>query len=169
MYEPQGSWHWVRSPLGEEQLRRCSSLPLGDMGSLSLPGMYPSPRPSAGTSPTAWVRACLLRSQFLRNTLPQELHSYGLWSVCVSKWVFRLERWLKERLHTGHLWGDSSMWRILCTARVRDWQKPLPHSPHLKGFSLLWMYLEQQITYSISNLCAVVQRVKQETSFRVAL
>lgn len=30
---------------------------------------------SGGTSPTAWVKACRRKSQFLRNTLPQEVHS----------------------------------------------------------------------------------------------
>ena len=30
---------------------------------------------SGGTSPTACVNACLLRSQFLRNTLPHDVHS----------------------------------------------------------------------------------------------
>lgn len=33
---------------------------------------------SGGTSPTAWVNACRLRSQFRRNTLPHDVHSYGL-------------------------------------------------------------------------------------------
>ena len=30
---------------------------------------------SGGTSPTECVSACLLRSQFLRNTLPHDVHS----------------------------------------------------------------------------------------------
>lgn len=108
---------------------------------------------SGGTSPTAWVSAWRLRSQFRRNTLPHALHSYGLWSVCVSKWVFKLERWLKLRAQTGHLCGDSSMWRILWTANVRDWQKPLPHSPHLNGFSFEWIYLEMKKKYkNYSNI-----------------
>lgn len=64
-------------------------------------------------------------------------------SVCVSKWVFRFDRWLKLRLQTGHLWGDSSRWRILWTASVRDWQNPFPHSVHLNGFSFEWMYLRR--------------------------
>lgn len=81
------------------------------------------------------VRLCRRRSQFLRNTLPQDEQLYGLMSVWVSRCVFRLERWLKLRLQTGHLCGDSSKCRILCTARVRDWQNPFPHSPHLNGFS----------------------------------
>ena len=37
-----------------------------------------SSRASGGTSPTAWVSACLRKSQLRRNTLPQEVHSYGL-------------------------------------------------------------------------------------------
>ena len=65
----------------------------------------------------------------------------GLMSVCVNKWVFKLDRWLKQRWQMGHRWGDSSMCKIRCTANVRDWQNPLPHSLHLKGFSLEWMYL----------------------------
>lgn len=100
-----------------------------------------------GEEPKLWVKLCLLRSQFLLNTLPHTEQWYGLMSVCVRRCVLRLERWLKLRLHTGHLWGDSSMWRILCTANVRDWQKPFPHSPHLKGFSLLWMYLKHNDTF----------------------
>lgn len=108
---------------------------------LSSSPLSASSNASGGTSPTAWVNACRLRSQFLRNTFPQDVHSYGLWSVCVRRWVFRLLRWLKLLAQTGHLCGDSSMCRILWTARVRLWQKPLPHSAHLKGFSLLWMYL----------------------------
>lgn len=87
------------------------------------------------------VKLCRLRSQLRRNTLPHPLHLYGLISVCVNRWVFKFDRWLKLRLQTGHLCGDSSMWRILWTARVRDWQKPLPHSRHLKGFSFEWMNL----------------------------
>ena len=65
-------------------------------------------------------------------------------SVDVFEWicmcVFRLARWLKLRLQTGHLCGDSSKCVTLWTAKVRDWQKPLPQSLHLKGFSLEWMY-----------------------------
>nr|CAI5823842.1 unnamed protein product [Callosobruchus analis] len=94
--------------------------------------------------PRLWVRLCLRRSQFRLNTFPHAEQLYGLISVWVSRWVFRLERWLKDLLHTGHLCGDSSIWRILWTAKVRDWQKPFPHSVHLKGFSLLWMYLQQK-------------------------
>lgn len=91
-----------------------------------------------------WVKECLLRSQFRLNTLPQDAQLYGFMSVCVSRWVFKLDLWLNDLEQTGHLWGDSSRCRILCTASVLDWQKPLPHSPHLKGFSLLWMYLKQK-------------------------
>lgn len=120
-------------------------LGLGDMLSRS-PSRDPS-KPSGGTSPTACVKACLLRSQFLLNTFPQLLHSYGLWSVWVRRWVLRLDRWLNDLEHTWHLWGDSSIWRILWTARVLDWQKPLPHSLHLKGFSLEWMYLKKKDVY----------------------
>ena len=87
-----------------------------------------------------WVSLCLLRSQFRRNTFLHWLHSYGLWSVCVKRWVLRFDLWLKLLRQIGHLCGDSSMCRILCTARVLDWQKPLPHSTHLKGFSFEWMY-----------------------------
>lgn len=65
----------------------------------------------------------------------------GLISVWVSRCVLRLDLWLKHRWQMGHRWGDSSMWRILWTARVLDWQNPFPHSLHLKGFSLEWMYL----------------------------
>lgn len=88
-----------------------------------------------------WVRLCRRKSQFRRNTFPQDAQWYGLMSVWVSRWVFKLDRWLKLRLQTGHLCGDSSMCRILWTAKVRDWQNPLPHSRHLNGFSLEWMYL----------------------------
>lgn len=100
-------------------------------------------------APKLWVRLCLLRSQFLRKTFPQVEQLYGLISVWVNRCVFRLDRWLKDLLQTGHLCGDSSMCRILWTAKVRDWQKPLPHSVHLKGFSLLWMYLKQIKFYCI--------------------
>lgn len=88
-----------------------------------------------------WVRLCRRKSQFRRKTFPQDAQWYGLMSVWVSKCVFKLDLWLKLRLQTGHLCGDSSMCRILWTARVRDWQNPLPHSRHLKGFSFEWMYL----------------------------
>lgn len=91
-------------------------------------------------APRLCVKLCRRRSQLRRKTLPQE-QWYGLMSVWVSRWVLRLERWLKLREQTGHLWGDSSMCRILCTAKVRDWQNPFPHSPHLNGFSFEWMYL----------------------------
>lgn len=91
-----------------------------------------------------WVRLWRRRSQFRRKTFPQDPQWYGLMSVWVSKCVFRLDLWLKLRLQTGHLCGDSSMWRILWTARVRDWQNPFPHSRHLKGFSFEWMYLEKE-------------------------
>lgn len=64
-------------------------------------------------------------------------------SLCVIKWVFKLDLWLKLLLQTGHLCGDSSMCRILWTAKVRDWQKPLPHSVHLNGFSFEWIYLKK--------------------------
>lgn len=87
------------------------------------------------------VKLWRLRSQLRRNTLPHCEQWYGLMSVCVSKCVFKFDRWLKLRLQTGHLCGDSSRWRILWTANVRDWQNPLPHSKHLKGFSFEWMYL----------------------------
>jgi len=87
------------------------------------------------------VRLCRRRSQFLRKTLPQAVQWYGLISVWVNRWVFKLERWLKLRLQTGHLCGDSSMCRILWTANVLDWQNPLPHSVHLNGFSFEWIYL----------------------------
>lgn len=87
------------------------------------------------------VKLCRRRSQLRRNTFPHAEQWYGLISVCVSKCVFKFERWLKLRLHTGHLCGDSSKCNILCTANVRDWQKPLPHSLHLNGFSFEWMYL----------------------------
>lgn len=66
-------------------------------------------------------------------------------SLCVNRWVFRFDLWLKLLLQTGHLCGDSSMWRILCTANVLDWQNPFPHSVHLKGFSFEWIYLEKKI------------------------
>lgn len=59
------------------------------------------------------VRLCLRRSQFRRKTLPHDEQLYGLMSVWVSRCVFRFERWLKLRLQTGHLCGDSSKWRIL--------------------------------------------------------
>ena len=65
----------------------------------------------------------------------------GLTSVWVSKWVLRLDLWLKVRWQMGHLWGESSMCKIRCTARVRDWQNPLPHSLHLKGFSSEWIFM----------------------------
>lgn len=67
-------------------------------------------------------------------------------SLCVSKCVFRLDLWLKLLLQTGHLCGDSSMCRILWTAKVLDWQNPFPHSVHLKGFSFEWIYLERRET-----------------------
>lgn len=63
-------------------------------------------------------------------------------SLCVSRCVFKLDLWLKLLLHTGHLWGDSSICKILWTANVLDWQNPFPHSVHLKGFSFECMYLE---------------------------
>lgn len=63
--------------------------------------------------------------------------------VCVRRCVFRFDLWLKLRLHTGHLCGDSSKCRTLWTASVLDWQNPLPHSPHLNGFSFEWIYLKQ--------------------------
>lgn len=87
------------------------------------------------------VRLWRRRSQLRRNTFPQATQWYGLISVWVKRCVFRFDRWLKLRLQTGHLCGDSSMCRILCTAKVRDWQNPFPHSRHLKGFSLEWIYL----------------------------
>merc|ERR1719394_1370006 len=62
-----------------------------------------------GFSHTEWVSLCRLRSQFLLKTLWHWLHSYGLWSVWVRRWVFKFDRWLKLRWHTGHLCGDSSM------------------------------------------------------------
>ena len=64
----------------------------------------------------------------------------GLTSVWVNRWVLRFDLWLNIRWQMGQRWGDSSIWRILWTAKVRDWQKPFPHSLHLKGFSLEWMY-----------------------------
>jgi hypothetical protein len=90
-----------------------------------------------------WVIMCLLRSQFLLNTLPQSWcwQLYGLISVCVNMCVFRFDLWLNDRPQVTHLCGESSMWRIRCTASVRDWQNPLPHSRHLNGFSFEWMYL----------------------------
>lgn len=119
-------------------------------------------------APRLCVRLCLRKSQFLRNTLPHWEQLYGLMSVWVRRWVFRLERWLKDLLHTGHLCGDSSMWRILWTARVRDWQKPLPHSVHLKGFSLLWIYLEWQkiiISNALMNLYRIMDRYGPNLNF----
>lgn len=65
-------------------------------------------------------------------------------SLCVSRCVFKLDLWLKLLLQTGHLWGDSSICKILCTASVRDWQNPFPHSVHLNGFSFECMYLEHR-------------------------
>lgn len=85
----------------------------------------------------------LLRSVQVAKNLAHNVHSIG-WSVWVIMWVLRLDLWLKALLQIGHLWGDSSICRILCTASVRDWQKPLPHSEHLNGFSLLCIYLERQ-------------------------
>lgn len=101
---------------------------------------------SSGPEPAAklCVKLWRLKSQFLLNTLPHAEQWYGLISVCVNRCVFRLDRWLKLRLHTGHLCGDSSRWSILCTANVLDWQNPLPHSVHLNGFSFEWMYLFQR-------------------------
>lgn len=90
-----------------------------------------------------------LRSAYVVKNWEHSGHSRSL-SLCVRRCVFRLDRWLKERLHTGHLWGDSSMCRILWTARVRDWQNPFPHSAHLNGFSLLWMYLKQDKAISLT-------------------
>jgi len=37
-----------------------------------------------GLVPKLCVRLCLLRSQFLRNTLPHAVQLYGLMSVCVN-------------------------------------------------------------------------------------
>lgn len=73
-------------------------------------------------------------------------------SLCVNRWVFKLDLWLKLLLQTGHLCGDSSICKILCTAKVRDWQNPLPHSVHLNGFSFECMYLENGKT-TLSLLC----------------
>lgn len=67
--------------------------------------------------------------------------------VCVRRCVFRLLLWLKLRPQTGHLCGDSSMCRILWTAKVRLWQNPLPQSLHLNGFSLLCMYLSVRVMF----------------------
>ena len=128
----------------ENRARGPSAPGSSSAGLLSSSWRSASSNASGGTSPTACVNACRRRSQFLRKTLPHDVHSYGLWSVWVNKCVFRLLRWLKLRAQTGHLCGDSSMWSILCTARVRLWQKPFPHSPHLNGFSLLWMYLRDK-------------------------
>lgn len=76
--------------------------------------------------PSRWSRWCLFAS------------------LCVNRWVFKFDLWLKLLLHTGHLWGDSSICKILCTARVLDWQNPFPHSVHLNGFSFEWIYLKKK-------------------------
>lgn len=65
-------------------------------------------------------------------------------SLWVKRCVFKFDLWLKLLLQTGHLWGDSSMCKILCTASVLDWQNPFPHSVHLKGFSFECMYLKNR-------------------------
>lgn len=83
-----------------------------------------------GGSQMLWVNLCLRKSQFRLKTFLHWLHSYGLWSVWVRRWVLRFDLWLKLLLQIGHLWGDSSICRILWTAKVLDWQKPFPHSPH---------------------------------------
>ncbi len=95
-------------------------------------------------APSVWVKLWRRRSQLRRNTLPQCWQLYGLMSVCVSKCVLRLLRWLKVLPHVEHLCGDSWRWRVLWTANVRAWQNPLPQSGHLNGFSLEWMYLQQK-------------------------
>lgn len=64
--------------------------------------------------------------------------------LCMSRWAFRLDRWLKVLLHTLHLCGGSSLCMILCTAKVLAWQNPLPQILHLKGFSFEWIYLKQK-------------------------
>lgn len=112
-----------------------------------------------------WVRLCRRRSQLRRKTFPQEAQWYGLMSVCVKRWVFRFDRWLKLRLQTGHLCGDSSMCRILCTASVLDWQNPFPHSRHLKGFSFEWIYLESQNT----EVTAKISEGSKDPSYRWSL
>ena len=114
-----------------------SSTSISSAVSSSTPGTHVSV--TLPSVPTEWVRMCRRRSQLRRKTFLQQVHSYGFRSVWVSKCVFRLERWLKLRAHTGHLCGDSSRWRIRWTASVRDWQNPLPQSPHLNGFSFEWM------------------------------
>lgn len=99
---------------------------------------------SSGFSlPWQWVISWVFSSLKLGKNCAHIVHSTGR-SLWVSMWVFRFDLWLKDLLQTGHLWGDSSMCKILCTAKVLDWQKPLPHSLHLNGFSLLWMYLEKK-------------------------
>nr|CAI5849546.1 unnamed protein product [Callosobruchus analis] len=99
--------------------------------------------------PRLWVRLCLRRSQFRLNTFPHAEQLYGLISVWVSRWVFRLERWLKDLLHTGHLCGDSSIWRILWTAKVRSVQKlPKQSKDKAKDKTLDLLY----VNYTISAL-----------------
>lgn len=86
-------------------------------------------------------------------------------SLCVNKWVFKFDLWLKLLLHTGHLWGDSSMCKILCTAKVLDWQNPFPHSVHLNGFSLECMYLERMkinVNLMSTFTCKNVRRQLEE-------
>nr|CAI5822806.1 unnamed protein product [Callosobruchus analis] len=70
--EEHGSWHWVTAGTGEHTLTSLSSLDstegllgLGDPRSWSNSslGIYPSPSPSAGTSPTAYE--CLLKSPYM--------------------------------------------------------------------------------------------------------
>lgn len=63
-----GEWSGdVRSSGSSSYIGSCN----GDKGRSSSP----TSKTSGGTSPTACVSACLLRSQFLRKTFPQELHS----------------------------------------------------------------------------------------------
>lgn len=88
----------------------------------------------------------------------------GLTSVCVSRWVFKLDLWLKHRWQMGHRWGDSSMWRIRWTAKVLDWQNPLPHSLHLKGFSFEWMYLWSRKWSCLRNAFPQISQLKGRSS-----
>lgn len=53
--------------------------------------------------PSPCVKLWRLRSQLRRNSLPQLLQLYGLMSVWVRRWVFRLLRWLKVLPQVVHL------------------------------------------------------------------
>jgi len=77
---------------------------------------------------------------WLKNLLHSE-HLYGLSPVWTLMWVFKTPDRLNALSHTWHLYGFSPLWILLCLTRSPASVNRLLQTVHSNGFSPEWLRL----------------------------